>query len=200
MSVDITNVDYFIPKHLRNTAMYSKLSDMMTYVLETSVEEFKDVKYKFTRPNDLGPDAVQAIIEEQGFNYITDVMKTMEGLEFNTMLSFMDMVNQLKGTRKGLELVLKLLGFDSIIQEWWEDTTKDVEKWTYEIIVIVNSSNVPDIFSTIEKIKIFSDNYVLAGISNINVKFNASKFAELGAIMGGFEKPTHRGYIIQRVN
>ena len=126
-------------------------------------------------------------------------MNTMEGLEFNTMLSFMDVVNQLKGTREGLELVLKLMGFDSIVNEWWEDEGLDKDPWTYEIIVIVNSSNVPDIFNTIEKVREFSDNYVLSKISNINVRFSADKFAEIGAIMGGFAKPTYFGHIIQRL-
>lgn len=199
MSVKLHNVDYFIPKHLRNTELYSKLQEMMSHVLSEATKDFEDVRSKFTNPENLSPDAVQAVILEQGFDYIVDVMNTMEGLEYNTMLSFMDMVNDLKGTRKGLELVLNLLGFDSLIKEWWEDDLKDVEPWTYEIIIIANSSNVPDIYETIDKIRIFSENYVLADISNINIKFSASNFVEMGIIMGGFSKITYNGSIVERI-
>ena len=51
----------------------------------------------------------------------------------------------------------------------------------------------------LQQIKIFSENYVLADISNINVKFSASKFAEISAIMGGFYRPIFRGNIIKRL-
>lgn len=200
MSVSLLDaVDLYIPDHLRETELYVKLAELMRYVVEQSVEEFKDVKYKYKDPSQLSDTAVKNVITEQGFDYIVDVMNTMEGLEFNTMLSFMDLVNQLKGTREGLELVLKLMGFDSIVSEWWEDEGLDREAWSYEIVVIVNSSNVPDIYETLEKVKEFSDNYVLSKITNINVRFSADKFAELGAIMGGFAHPLYSGKILQRL-
>lgn len=198
--LQITDVDQFIAKYLReDSELYVKMREMMQYVVDNTVEELGDVKYKYTHPEKLKDEAIKAIIAEQGFDYIVNVMNTIDGLEFNTMLSFMDLINQLKGTRKGLELVLKLLGFDSIIKEWWEVGSKH-NPWEYEIIVIVNSSLVPDIFDTIDKVKAFSRNYVLAKIANINVRFSASKFAERGVIMGGFAKPVYIGNIVQRAN
>lgn len=196
----MSNIDLekYIPENMTETEFMVKFKEMMQYVLDAAHEEMKDVKYKYTQPSELSDATVKEVIKEQGFNYIVDVLNTVDGLEFNTMLSFMDLINQLKGSRQGLELVMKLMGFDSIIQEWWEDEIASPEPWSYEIIVIVNASFVPDIFDTIEKLKVFSDNYVLAQISNIDVRFSADKFAERGAIMGGFETPRYIGVIRQR--
>lgn len=199
MSVELKDiVTEYIPKHLRNTDLYVKIQELMLYVVESSIEEFKDVKYKYKDNSQLSSEAVKNTILEQGFGYIVDVMNTVEGLEFNVMLSFMDVVNQLKGTRAGLELVLKLMGFDSIIAEWWEDPSVEKDKWSYEIIVIFNSSNVPNIFETVEKVKEFSDNYVLGKISNIDIRFSAAKFASIPAVLSGFTHVTHFVRITER--
>lgn len=163
----------------------------MLYTVNQSIDELKDVKYKYKDNTQISSDAVKNTILEQGFGYIVDVMNTVDNLEFNTMLSFMDVVNQLKGTRAGLELVLKLMGFDSIIAEWWEDPAVEKDKWSYELIVIFNSSNVPNIFDTLDKVKVFSDNYVLGKISNVEIRFSAEKFASIPAVMSGFTHVTH---------
>jgi hypothetical protein len=199
MSVELEDiVTEYIPKHLRGTDLYVKIQELMLYVVESSIEELKDVKYKYKDNTQLSSEGVKNTILEQGFSYIVDVMDTVEGLEFNVMLSFMDVVNQLKGTRAGLELVLKLMGFDSIIAEWWEDPSVERDKWSYEIIVIFNSSNVPNIFETVEKVKEFSDNYVLGKISNIDIRFSASKFASIPAVLSGFTHVTHFVRITER--
>lgn len=199
MSVELEEiVELYIPKHLRETPLYTKIQELMLYVIQQSNEELKDVKYKYKDNTQLSSEAVKNTILEQGFEYIVDVMNTVENLEFNTMLSFMDVVNQLKGTRAGLELVLKLMGFDSIINEWWEDPSVEKDKWSYEIIVIFNSSNVPNIFDTVEKVRVFSDNYVLGKISNIDIRFSATNFASIPAVMSGFTHVTHFVRITER--
>lgn len=198
MSIKLSEVEKFVKKSLRDTDFYKKAIEMMQYVVDQTNEELKDVTEKLTNPMGHRDEVIKEILNEKGMAYIVGVMDTVEGFEFNNLLSFIDMIKQLKGTRKGLELVLKLLGFDSIINEWWENENSPGEPLTYEIIVIVNSSLVPDIFSTLDKIKIFSEHYVLAKISNIDVRFSADKFAELGAIMGGFEKPVFTGRFLVR--
>jgi hypothetical protein len=94
--------------------------------------------------------------------------------------------------------VLKLLGFDSIIREWWEDPSALGDPLTYDITVFVNSSFVPDIFLTLEKVQEFSRNYVLAQISNVDVQFLFDRFASKAPIMAGFAKQRFIGQIVQR--
>lgn len=198
MTISLTDVDQYIAKHLRDTELYVKLTAMMKYIVDATNTEIKDVKEKYTNPSGLSEESIRQIMYEQGYNYIVNLMDTLTGVQFNTMISFIDLIDQLKGTRAGLELVLKLLGFDSIIKEWWEDPSDLGEEWTYEIIVLFNTSNVPDIFDTLDKIYEFSNNYVLADISNVEVRFIFSNFADKATILGGFSKKTVFGTIIER--
>jgi hypothetical protein len=129
-------------------------------------------------------------------------MDTITDFEFNTLITYVSLISQLKGSRKGLELVLRLLGFESVIREWWEapDPVDQGEPWTYELKILVNASNVPDIFTTLQKVEVFSRNYVFAQISNIDVQFLLDNFAEAIPIMGGYVKPHYFGRIFQRAN
>jgi hypothetical protein len=198
--METSDLRKFISENLRDAELSIKLNEMMTFILSSVVTELNDTKYKKTRPETLSEDMIKAIISEQGFNYIVDVMDTLNGFQFNKMLSFIDLINQLKGTRKGMELVLRLMGFDSIIKEWWQDAQFDQDPWTYEIIVIVNSSFVPDIFNTLDKIKEFSQNYVIAKVTNIELRFAADNFARLAPLMGVFVTTTSRGRVLERAN
>ena len=198
--MNLTDAELFLTNHQKDKQLWLKIAALMDYVMANGLDSFADVKYKFTDYSKLPEATIKEIFKEQGFGYISDIMDTITGFEFQSMLSFVDLINQLKGTRKGLELVLKLLGFDSVIKEWWEDTLVSNEPWTYEIIVIMNSSYVPDIYNTLAKVQVFSQNYVLAKISNIDVRFAEPNFATRQPLMGGFIKRVHRGTIVQRVS
>lgn len=193
-------VGQFIPENLKDFELWPKIQEMMQYILDNAVEEMEDFRLKYKGPDQVRDEVIREILIEQGWNYIVDIMDTIENFEFNTLLSYVSLISQLKGSRKGLELVLRLLGFESIIQEWWEDPDNIGEPWTYEITVLVNASNVPDIFATIAKVEEFSRNYVFAQISNIDVQFLFENFAEKGTIMGGFIKPTYSGKFFTRAN
>jgi len=197
--IPITQVENFISEHKRNKELWVKVNTLITYIVAGAVDELKDIRYKVTNSAELSDDAIKEILREQGFKYITDVMDTINGFNFDVMISFMDLINQLKGTRKGMSLVLNLMGFDSIIKEWWEDAENLQEPWSYEIIILVDNSIVPDIFTTIDKVKIFSEHYVLAKIANIDVRFLSERFAEVFPVMGGITKARFRGRIIQRI-
>lgn len=194
----MADVKTYVVKHARDRELWKKISDMTQYVVDGAVEDLKDVKLKNNGPDQVSEDVIRAILTEQGFDYIVSVMDTITNFEFNTLISYIDLIKQLKGNRDGLELVLRLLGFDSIIQEWWEDPQDEGEPWTYEIIVLFNTSIVPDIFETLEKVQEFSRNYVFAKISNVEIRFLFSKFAEKGTIMGGFSHVTHKRKILER--
>jgi hypothetical protein len=198
--METQNLRIFIADALKDAELTIKLNEMTNHVLGAVVNELNDIKNKKTKTETLSEDTIKEIIREQGFDYIVAVMDTITDFQFNQMVFFLDLINQLKGTRDGIELVLKLMGFDSIIKEWWEGAQFDQDPWTYEIIVIVNSSNVPDLFNTLDKVKEFSQNYVIAKVTNIEVRFFAENFAQLTPIMAGFSTRISRGRILQRAN
>jgi len=193
-------VDKFIPENLSDVPLWPKIRELLNYVLTEANKELEDVTKKLTGPDEVREEVVKQILIEKGYDYIVSVMDTLNNLEFNTLITYVSLISQLKGSRKGLELVLRLLGFESQIREWWEaDTIEERgEPWTYEITVYYNASNVPDIFETIEQVQVFSRNYVFALISNIEVQVILENFAEKAPIMGGFTKASYFGRIIQR--
>jgi hypothetical protein len=193
-------VEQFIPENLQEYPLWPKLTELMKYILDNGIEEMKDFREKYTGPDQVSEDVVKEILIEQGFSYIVDIMDTITDFEFNTLITYVSLISQLKGNRKGLELVLRLLGFESVIREWWEDPDALGEPWTYELTVLANASNVPDIFTTLQKVEIFSRNYVFAQISNIDIQFILENFAEAVPIAGGYIKPKYFGRIIQRAN
>lgn len=193
-------VEQFIPENLRDYPLWPKLQEILQYILDNGIEEMKDFREKFTGPDQVSEDVVKEILNEQGYGYIVDIMDTITGLEFNTLITYVSLISQLKGNRKGLELVLRLLGFESVIREWWEDPDDLGEPWTYSLTVLASASNVPDIFTTLQKVEVFSRNYVFAQISNIDIQFILENFAEAIPIAGGYAKPRYIGRIIQRAN
>jgi len=195
---DFTDVGKFIPENLQEFELWPKIQELMEFILKNATKDLEDVTLKFSGPDKVSEDVIRAVIEEQGFKYIVDIMDTITNFEFNTLLSYVSLISQLKGNRQGLELVLRLLGFDSVIIEWWEDTVSEKEPLTYEITILANSSNVPDLFATLLEVQKFSRNYVLAQISNIDIQFILEDFAQKAPIMAGFATPTHAGKIIER--
>ena len=194
----MADVKTYIVKHQRDKTFWTKAEELLQKEVDTAETDLIDVSKKYSGPDIVSEDVIRAVLEEQGFSYITSIMDTITGFQFNRLMSFMDLINQLKGTRDGLELVLKLLGFDSIINEWWEDSANPAEPWTYEIIVLFNTSIVPDIFETLKRVQEFSRNYVYAKIANVEIRFLFGKFAEQGTIMAGFSHSYYGGRIVQR--
>lgn len=186
-----------IPEDLRALDLYPKVTDMMNFIVRKYAEEFEDISLKHKGPNVVREEVVKNIITELGFDYITSVMDTLEGVEFNTLLEFVSLINLLKGSRTGLELVLKLLGFDSIIREWWEQDPKH-EVYTFEIVVIMDSNNVPDAVATLERVKTFARAYVFPLVENIDFRFSL-EIGTLTAITAGFFKPHYYGVILERL-
>ena len=192
------DVSQFIPENLQEFELWPKIQELTQYILDNAVKELEDVRLKFSGPDVVSEDVVRAVIEEQGFNYIVEIMDTISNFEFNTLLSYVSLISQLKGSRDGIELVLRLLGFDSVIVEWWEVLNNPGEPLTYDITILADSSNVTDLFATVNKVQIFSRNYVLAQISNIDIQFILEDFAQKAPLMAGFITPTYTGVIIER--
>lgn len=191
-----TSID-FLPFAQKQYELYPKIGQMLDYIMSKAVVELEDVKYKYSRPDAVSSEVIKQIVQELGYQYIRDVMDTLENFEFTALLDFLSLISLLKGSRQGLELILKLLGFDSIIKEWWEiDPVRPV--YTYELIIIMDTTFVPDIFGTLDKIKIFARQYVYPTLSNIDFRFNLS-FAQKNVNFAGFWRLHYGGRIAQRV-
>jgi hypothetical protein len=190
----------FLPEGLRSQELYPKICAMLDHIVQNFETELEDTKYKFRGPEIVREEVIKQIIVELGFDYIESVMETITGFEFKNLLDFLGLINLLKGSRSGLELVLKLLGFDSIITEWWETNPK-LTPHTFNLTVIVNNSIVPDVNETINRVRIFTEHYVYPKLDIVDFRFSFP-LAEKNVTFAGFIKQyasTNGGLIMARI-
>jgi len=187
-----------IAEKLRSDEFFIKFAELLDNEKANYDVDFSDVKYKLLDPTQLREDAIKEIIDELGFNYIRNLMDTLTNIEFNVLIDFISLLNLLKGSREGLEVVLKLLGFDSVITEWWEASPQK-EPLTFDITIIMNTSLVPDFLLTLEKVKIFIQHYVLPKLELIDFKFILDSFLEQNLNLAGFVRMKHFGTIVNKL-
>lgn len=191
------NINDLFPKDLRNYPIYPKVSEMMMYIIEKSNEHFKDARYKYTEPSKLSADAIDWVINEFGYGYISEIMNTLTDIEFDTLVYFLGMISLMKGHRDGLELVLKLLEIDSTIVEWWEVSPKR-EPYTFDIVVFINTSKTLNIYDTLNKIREFITHYVYPKFESLELVFSF-RVADADARMAWFYKKEISGTITANI-
>lgn len=175
----------FIAEALRkDEVLYTKIVSILDNVVQTGLDDFKDVVDKYTDPDGASTEVIDNIILENGFGYIKDLTDTLTGIERDILLHFISLLHLLKGHRTGLELVLTVLGFNAVITEWFEQTPKG-EPNTFIMDVDFNLSIVTDVFDTLEKLRIFVREYVypILSLTNINVDL---EFANPDILVSGF--------------
>ena len=187
----------FVPEKLRGQPVYPKLCGLIDYILSNAVLEFEDIGLKYAGQDVVRNEVVKEIVSELGFTYVRNVMDTLTNFEFKLLLQFIALLNALKGSRQGIELILKLLGFDTIIREWWEETPPLTQD-TYNLIVIMNTSYVQNPSATLEKVKLFAREYVYPILNTIDFRFSLS-FATKNVNFGGFTRARYTGSIYSRV-
>lgn len=183
---------------LKDAELSVKLNEMLWHIVDGFNTDLSDTKNKYVDTDKLSDEAIKQKIIEQGYDYIKSVMDNINGLQFNKLLLFLDLIAQLKGTRVGIELVLQLLGFSALIEEWWQVNPKK-PRWSYEITVFMDLSLVANPYDTLDKIRVFSRFYQIANISNIDLEFVITEFAQRAPIMAGFFHHDYFADITQRV-
>lgn len=187
-----------ISKKLRDDEFFVKVAELLDKAREDYDTDFSDIKYKLQDPTKLREQAIKEIIDELGFSYIRKLMDTLTNIEFNVLIDFISLLNLLKGSREGLEIVMGLLGFDTVITEWWE-ALPNKEEMTFDLIVLMNTSNVPDLVKTLDQVKVFTRHYVLPKLDIIDFRFIFDSFLDKQVNLAGFTRMTHYGRIAERI-
>lgn len=187
----------FIPEKLRDQPIYPKICSMTDYIISNAVLQFEDVSLKYSGSDVVRNDVIKEIVSELGFDYVRGVMDTITNFEFSILLQFIALLNTLKGSRQGLELILRLLGFDTVVREWWEETPP-LPVDTYNLIVIMNTTFVQNPAETLEKVREFAREYVYPTLNTIDFRFSLS-FATKNVNFGGFTRARYTGSISTRI-
>lgn len=116
MSILGYSAAYFLPQYWVNTPLYGeKLIPLLDYILSTDyvhtdklATAFYDIESKYKNTADLPMDKIEAIIEESGYGYIRKLLGD-DRESIKLLVYLLVMIHQLKGSRKGIEIVLSLL-------------------------------------------------------------------------------------------
>lgn len=142
--MDLTKVNYidsakYLPPELQKNEYYLKQCSLIDALLsgnskyfEYERNQYQDVINKYRDYQNLSTPAIHQIIEEFGFQYIVDILDLPES-KMKNLIAYLSLINMLKGSKTGLELVLTLLGFEYEMLEWWEDPIALPERNTYAL-------------------------------------------------------------------
>lgn len=116
MSILGYSAAYFLPQYWVNTPLYGeKIIPLLDYVLSADYEKaeflataFYNIENKYKNTQDLPIECIEAIIEECGYGYIRDLLGQDKD-SLRLLVYLLVMLHQLKGSKRGIEVVLELL-------------------------------------------------------------------------------------------
>ncbi|NUZ11889.1 hypothetical protein HUZ36_13965 [Pseudoalteromonas sp. McH1-7] len=162
---------------LRNSDLYA-LEPGFKYRIQSAAEGFEWVIQgkKYTQEDlDLSRNRNSQIISEFGYQYLTDALN-MSPLDVALVRSFLTAIHQLKGSRKGVELMLDLLELKEYVQlfEWWEDdpTGETADEMTYRAEVDLTKNNDKLTGNALQALRLFLRQYVYPVMSDFALLIN----------------------------
>ncbi len=172
----------FLPKDLGKVDnTYKQFYEILDYFLDDQEKHFYDISEKHRDKTKLSVDALKAIVSEYGYDYIDDVMDLSQDA-LSALTGYLNAIHFLKGTKDGLELVLKFLTISYDIEEWWEKNPKG-EPDTYSLYVDVSMSGIK--IGTLKALLAFLEHYVYPKLTEFELSYFA-ELAKLGFVGGGF--------------
>ena len=141
--------------------------------LGPSAEKYKalaqygtDVVCKHKDIGALSEQALIALITENGYAYLTDLL-ALSKTQLQNVVYYLPLIQALKGTLPGLELMLATFCDKVAITEWW-DSDKDMQAYTFDLNVIrlKNITVTSDMQSIIAK---FCGEYVYPLLNEIEI-------------------------------
>lgn len=139
----------------------SKYFSYERLALQASLNKYKDI-------NNLENSTIHQIVKEFGYQYIIDILELPDS-RLRDLMAYLSLINMLKGSKPGLELVLSLLGFNYKLLEWFEDPIELPNKNTYALeLTFVDRGFGADFF---KNFRTFSRKYVYPFLEKIVVYF-----------------------------
>lgn len=169
--------DYQLP-YSAEQELHQSVADIADYLhgLKSGPSEEKyralqqygtDVMNKYIDVGTLSKRALTAMIIENGYSYIIDLL-SLTTEQLRSVVYYLPLIQSLKGTMQGLELLLSTFCDALEITEWWEDQTGTLPPYTM-IINVIRLKNMT-IKSNIQNAIIrFCEEYVYPFILSVDV-------------------------------
>lgn len=185
------DVEKFFPKKLREVGLYDQVLYAVAEIVRVAEEDLKDSVEKWYDFQALPEDLLLAIIQEFGYDYITDVLDLDEA-RIRQLSQLISLIHFMKGHKDGLILVLDLLGFvGSIVTEWWEKSPQGTPD-TFDLELNLNISSIDS--AAVPRLLVFIENYVYPIIESLTF---VSDVVEAEIYMHGTTDVKHYGTIVE---
>lgn len=168
---------------LSNTPTATATGVSLTFASPGYEQDLGDTTSKYKSPALASAEVVNLVVAEFGFDYLLPLINSLQNIDTSILLNFMSLLQLMKGTRRGLELVLQLLGMTTQITEWWETTPRGPPQ-TFQMTVFMNLSQVPDVFATLETIRTFTLNFVYPIFESFTVVFEFPMGTAVTGVIG----------------
>ncbi len=151
-------------QNLRDSDLYAMEPDFTYHVYATADGFDWGINGKRHDPVelDLSRERNSQVVSEFGYQYLIDALG-MSALDVALIRSFITVIHQLKGSRKGVDLMLDLLKLRDYVQliEWWEDdpTGETVQEMTYRTEVDLRDNTKFD-GNSLQALRLFLRQYV----------------------------------------
>ena len=145
--MDLTKINYidsakYLPSELQKNEYYLKICSLIDSLLSSNSEYFANERMmlqeainKYKDYRNLRDTTLHQLVKEFGFQYIIEILSLPES-RLKNIIAYLSLINMLKGSKTGLELVLTLLDFEYEITEWWEDPIFLPDRNTYALDLI----------------------------------------------------------------
>lgn len=137
--VNYINSSKYLPIELGKNEYFQKICSLIDSLVSENSEYFTYEKKalnavinKYRDFEQLDQSSIHQVVAEFGFQYIIDIFELPDS-QLKDLTAYLALINMLKGSKPGLELVLSLLGMEYKIKEWFEDPATLPEKNTYAL-------------------------------------------------------------------
>lgn len=178
--MDLTKINYinsvkYLPPEFQKNDYYIKICSLIDALLSDNSDyfryernQFQNAINKYRDYRNLDNSSIHQLVKEFGFQYIIDILALPES-KIKNLIAYLSLINMLKGSKTGLELVLTLLGFDYKILEWWEDPIELPNRNTYALELTFVDMGFDSKF--LVNFQTFSRQYVYPLLTNIVTYF-----------------------------
>lgn len=175
------SIGYYLPPNRLKEVTFWEFVVMMDYLILHEKVYFEDFYYKYKDIAKIRTKSLKEIVSEQGYKYILDMLN-LSRKEYETLVKYIAVINDLKGSLSGLEVVFNILDISYNMVEWWEKDPQGVPH-TFDLQIEVDILKVAN--NMINKLKAFIRNYVYPVIENFEITYKMN-IAEMLIAMAGF--------------
>jgi hypothetical protein len=175
------SIGYYLPSERLKEETFYEFVLMMDYLILHEKVYFDDFVQKYKDVTRVRTKSLKEIVAEEGFKYVADVL-SLTRLELETLVKYINVINDLKGSLSGLEVVFNMIGIKYNMVEWWEKAPQGTPH-TFDLAIEVDMDKVA--LNMMTNLKNFVRNYVYPVIENFEITYKMN-IAQLSIILGGF--------------